>query len=157
LLTGIDKYCGEFSKVWRGVAVGRITGLLIYGYSQTMLYFFPKDRRKLYRANKDIARAIRNKESVDYNELARSVSEHVATTPSELHELVAGASMLSCDSVAESADGENEGVSVYSKVSAPTSCQPDVQVEKKELHSKLQAGIATLSLRLRKVLKMRGI
>lgn len=51
LVSGIDKWSGEYSRVFNGVCIGRMVGNLISSYSETAIHFYPSDSSILYRAN----------------------------------------------------------------------------------------------------------
>src|SRR5271157_3994970 len=51
LAAGVDKWCGAYSPVFRSVCIGRMVGNMIDNYSETLLHFYPSDKRILYKAN----------------------------------------------------------------------------------------------------------
>ena len=51
LVSGVDKWVGEYTRVFNGVCIGRMVGNMIDSYSETTLHFYPSDRSILYRAN----------------------------------------------------------------------------------------------------------
>src|SRR5581483_1403548 len=51
LAAGVDKWSGEYSPVFRSVCIGRMVGNMIDSYSETMLHFYPSDKRILYKAH----------------------------------------------------------------------------------------------------------
>jgi len=67
LLAAVDKFCLPFSRVFRAVIIGRITGNLISDFSETLTHFYPNDKRKIYRANKIIGKRVDSKDSIDYD------------------------------------------------------------------------------------------
>jgi len=70
LVAGIDKFVGEYSKVFRSVAIGYMTRDLMDNYSRTLIYFYPSDKQLLYRAN-----TIRNRMGIEEpKDLARAVT-----------------------------------------------------------------------------------
>jgi hypothetical protein len=60
LAAGIDKWCGKYSPVFRSVCIGRMVGNMIDSYSETMLHFYPSDKRILYKAH-----TIRGRKGID--------------------------------------------------------------------------------------------
>jgi hypothetical protein len=117
LCAGIDKYTGEFKKNFIGVCIGRIVGNLIDAYSETVMHFYPGDRRVLYRAN-----SIRGRQGIhDIAELTKAVNDSFAAdllegktapkpvTVTELSYLMSAASLISSDS-----NSGEEGFGVYS-------------------------------------------
>jgi len=51
LISGVDKYVGKYTKVWRSVCIGRMVGFMIEEYSKTFIRMYPTDKKILYRAN----------------------------------------------------------------------------------------------------------
>jgi len=51
LISGIDKWCGPYSKVFRSTCIGYMTGSMIEHYSKTQVHMYPSDKAMLYRAN----------------------------------------------------------------------------------------------------------
>lgn len=108
LVNAVDKFVLPYTPVFRSVIIGRIVGDLIENYSDTMLHFYPSDKRKIYRANK----AQRHQKEVDYDTLSDTVNSGVKldnpTTPDEIHHLVKASSHFSLDStVPEAHDDES--------------------------------------------------
>jgi hypothetical protein len=74
LAAGIDKWCGKYSPVFRSVCIGRMVGNMIDSYSETMLHFYPSDKRILYKAN-----SLRGREGIEeINELTGAVNSSFA-------------------------------------------------------------------------------
>jgi DNA-directed RNA polymerase specialized sigma subunit len=71
LISGVDKWVGDYSPVFRSVCIGRMAGNLIESYSETMLHFYPSDRHVLYRANSIAYR----QDIQDFNELAEAINK----------------------------------------------------------------------------------
>ena len=159
LCAGIDKYTGEFKKNFIGVCIGRIVGNLIDAYSETVMHFYPSDRRILYRAN-----SIRGRQGItDIEELTKAVNESFArdlaegktapkpVTVTDLYYLMSAASLISSDSNA----GE-EGFGVYSYT-------PDTGENAEELYTRKEevAQVSQFAQKLpilnRKVLRLKGI
>ncbi len=159
LAAGIDKYVGEYKKNYLGVAIGRIVGNLIDAYSETVMHFYPSDRRVLYRAN-----SIRGRQGIhDIEELTKAVNDSFArdlsegktapksVTVTELSYLLAAASLVSADSN----DGE-EGFGVYSFTPDDSENAEQILGRKQELS--FMAELARkLPLINQKVLKLKGI
>lgn len=156
LMSAVDKFVLPFSKVFRAVAIGRIVGNFIDCYSETLIHFYPSDKRRIYRANKLVGR---HAGGIDFEALAEGVNEGANpphhTTPSEIADLMAAASCVSTDSIPVS-DPDNVNGSVE-RFPAPSSCQPDVQVEYTEAVSAVQEAMEYLTIFERKLLKMKGI
>lgn len=159
LAAGIDKYCGEYKKNYLGVAIGRIVGNLIDAYSETVMHFYPSDRRVLYRAN-----SIRGRQGItDISELTKAVNDSFAAdllegktapkpvTVTELSYLMSAASIASADSNA----GE-EGFGVYSYTPDQSENAEDI-LGKKQVMSHMARLARKLPLINQKVLRLKGI
>jgi len=160
LMAAINKYSLSpegFTRVFRAVVIGRMTGNFIDEYSDTVLHFYPSDKRKIYRANKAIGRF--KGESVDYEKLATEVNRDVAvshtTSPNEIAELMSAASTVSADSRA--AAGEEIYGSLIDNFAAASTCQPDLQVEQAQAVSVTRQAIKKLTLFERKFLRLKGV
>lgn len=157
LMSGVDKFVPPFSKAFRSVAIGRMTGNFIENYSETPIHFFPVDKRKIYRANKLMGR---QPGVVDFEKLAEGVNRGVEpahrTTPSEIANLVAASSVVSSDTVVTD-DDENEPVRVADFFAAPATTQPDVICERQDSMRALAGAVITLTPFEQKLLKLKGL
>src|ERR1035437_8771336 len=159
LCAGIDKYTGEFKKNFVGVCIGRIVGNLIDAYSETVMHFYPSDRRVLYRAN-----SIRGRQGItDISELTAAVNSSFAAdllegktapkpvTVTELAYLMSAASLVSSDS-----NMGEEGFGVYSYTPDQAESAEDVLGRKQQVSQ--MAGLARrLPILNQKVLRLKGI
>jgi DNA-directed RNA polymerase specialized sigma subunit len=165
LMSAVDKFVLPYSKVFRSVAIGRIVGNFIESYSETLVHFYPQDKRKIYRANKGISRLSPERgDSIDYTKLAeevnRDVDDNQRTNPNELSHLVAAASHVSTDapSPEEVATGiSNIGGSSVDKYAAEETCQPDHQYETAELRTVARVAYGELGVMEQKLLRLKGI
>lgn len=160
LMSGIDKFVPPYSKAFRSVAIGRMTGNFIEHYSETAIHFYPVDKRKIYRANKLVGRAI--DQFLDFDVLSSKVNEGVEeeahrTTPAEIADLLAAASIVSTDAVVVGGGEEEDAPRVADRFAAPAECQPDVQVEKAEALHSLAEALPCLTIFERKLLRLRGV
>lgn len=160
LAAGIDKYCGEYTPVFRSVCIGRMVGNMIDSYSETTLHFYPSDKRILYKAN-----SIRARQGIeDIEELANAVNESFKQdakegksipkgkiTASELSSLMNAASTVSADATVN-----DEGYGVYHYTMDPTQGIEEAYIEK-ESTDKMLALAKSLPMLHRKVLKLKGI
>lgn len=159
LCAGIDKYTGPFKKNFIGVCIGRIVGNLIDAYSETVMHFYPSDRRVLYRAN-----SIRGRQGIhDIEELTSAVNASFVSdlaegktapksvTVTELSYLMSAASLISADSN----DGE-EGFGVYN-YTPDNSENAEQLLEKKQQVSKMSRLARKLPLINQKILRLKGI
>lgn len=156
LMAAVDKFCLPFSPVFPAVAIGRITGNFIEQYSETAIHFYPKDKRRLYRANKIIGST---GDGVDFERLAKQVNESVdsghKTNPAELSGLISAASTVSSDTPVDFNDTESQ--TLVSRFVAPDSCRPDVQVEEGEAMNEMSKATSVLVLLEKKVLALKGV
>jgi RNA polymerase sigma factor (sigma-70 family) len=169
LLAAIDKFCLPFSRVFRSVCIGRITGDFIEGYNQTSLHFYPQDKRKIYKAAKLRARQTG---PIDFEELADRINAEQAevngetpggevrvpihTDASEISRLLMATALVSAD--AKPRNGQDEDMpSIVESVASDESLRPDVRVEASEAHNVLQAAISELPMKQQKLFRMRGI
>jgi len=159
LAAGIDKYTGSYKKNYLGVAIGRIVGNLIDAYSETVMHFYPSDRRVLYRAN-----SIRGRQGItDIEELTKAVNDSFVkdlaegrtapkpVTSSDLWYLMSAASLISSDSN----DGE-EGFGVYSYTPDKTENAEEV-LSKKQQTEQISEISRSMPLIMQKILKLKGI
>jgi DNA-directed RNA polymerase specialized sigma subunit len=159
LAAGIDKYVGEYKKNYLGVAIGRIVGNLIDAYSETVLHFYPSDRRILYRAN-----SIRGRQGInDIPELCKAVNDTFAqdlkdgkTAPPRINEsdlsyLMSAASLISSDSNV----GE-DGFGIYD-YTADNKENAEVILGRKQQVREMVSLAQKLPIINRKILRLKGI
>ena len=131
LAAGVDKWCGKYSPVFRAVCIGRMVGNMIDSYSETMLHFYPSDKRVLYKAH-----SIRGRKGIDeLDELARAINSSFEQDEkdgksipkdkvigSQLSYLMSAASTISADAMVGTGNSdENEGnYSIYDYTLDPT-------------------------------------
>lgn len=160
LAAGIDKWCGTYSPVFRSVCIGRMVGNMIDNYSETLLHFYPSDKRILYKANSirgrrgieemgNLADAVNNAFEEDAKE-GKSIPKNKVKV-GELSELMCAASTVSADSTVN-----DEGYGVYSYTQ-----DPNVDIEKhfiqKEETSRMLMFASKLPILHRKILRLKGI
>lgn len=175
LMSAIDKYelpdrnkfktetafMAEFRR-FRPMMVQRIVGQLIESYSETMIHFFPKDKRKLYRANKFLARnpnssseAVAAATNVDGK--GNTVDKNNTTHASEIYHLVLAGSALQPDLNPGSEDPRDH-TSGFEQLPDMMHFQPDEVVERQQLYSKLHDAFdSDLSIFEKKLLALKGI
>jgi len=174
MMSGVDKYSPGKSgtvdaKVFRSTIIGRISGNHIEEYSETLIHFFPVDKRKIYRANKLIRHFAG---AVDHEKLAEQVNEGPAkkkgvegtevedeivshkTTASEIADLMAAASTVSADS---SLPTDPDAPEPVTRFAAPESTRPDVQVENRAALVLMSQAEAELTLFEKKLLRLKGL
>jgi DNA-directed RNA polymerase specialized sigma subunit len=172
MMSGVDKYSpgprGRVSpKVFRSTMIGRMVGNFIEEYSDTLVHFYPVDKRKIYRANK----LIRNfTNGVDYEKLAQQVNAGIKkekakrkaegeetthqTTASEISDLMAAASTVSADS---SLPTDPDAPVPITRFAAPESVRPDVQVESRNAMALMKKAGMSLTLWETKLLRLKGV
>lgn len=170
LVAGVDKWCGPYSPVFRSVCIGRMVGNLIDSYSETMLHFYPSDKRILYKAH-----TIRGRKGIDdINELTNAVNQSFKddeldgksvpkneVTVSELNALMFAASTVSADAVFEDANESQQGsgqsgYGVYSYTPDETQDTESSYIER-ETAAQMLSLASGLPMLHRKVLKLKGI
>lgn len=170
LAAGIDKYCGTYSPVFRSVCIGRMVGNLIDDYSETVLHFYPSDKRILYKAHtirarqgidniEELTAAVNQSFEEDANNKAKEdpgakPAAKIKVTVSELSDLMSAASMVSADqTVSVTEDGE---IGVYDYTADETQDIEGLYMER-ETTAQMLALAAKLPLMHRKILKLKGI
>jgi DNA-directed RNA polymerase specialized sigma subunit len=162
LMSGIDKFCLPYSQAFRHTVIGRMIGNLIEQYSETLVHFYPVDKRKIYRANKLV-----NKfgENPDWEKLAEEVNRDVEpahrTNAIEIADLMAASSTVSSDSPMQGgngSEGDEEGAALpLETFQADESTHPDVRVETHEALMVMSRAIPELPLLEQKLLRMKGV
>lgn len=163
LAAGIDKWCGPYTPVFRSVCIGRMVGNLIDSYSETMLHFYPSDKRVLYKAH-----TIRGRKGIDeINALTAAVNQSFKddekegksipkneVTVSELSYLMSAASTVSADQTVSVNDEGAFGVYDYT---ADETQDIEAAYMERETTAQMLALAANLPLLHRKVLRLKGI
>jgi DNA-directed RNA polymerase specialized sigma subunit len=156
LLSAVDKFVPPFSPAFRSTAIGRMTGNLISSYSETLIHFWPTDKRKIYRANKVVGK---HGKGVDPSVMVSSVNEGVvgslSTSPAEIADLLAAASTISSDlPIGEDGNADVAIMSAIDRYAAPESSQPDVAFEKREALEVVMNASEELPLKYKKLLAL---
>lgn len=162
LIAAIDKFVPPYNDSFGGVLYGRITGDLVEGNSETLVHFYPSDKRKIYTANKLV------KEGRTFEEIAHHINSEAAkdstsyrgpvTDANEIQQLHVAAYTVSGDSPGESDDsiiGTDE--SPIHRFEADETWRPDVRFEQTQLMAELNKSILELSVFERKLLALKGI
>lgn len=163
LAAGIDKWCGAYTPIFRSVCIGRMVGYMIDSYSETMLHFYPSDKRILYKAN-----SIRGRRGIDeVGELTKAVNESFKqdalegkSVPKndvkvgELSELMNAASMLSADATISS-DGE-KNFTIYDFTPDSEQDTESAYIQK-ESTARMLMFAAKLPLLHKKILRLKGV
>lgn len=160
LAAGVDKWCGPYSTVFRSVCIGRMVGNLIDAYSETMLHFYPSDKRILYKAH-----TLRGRKGIDdVRELTKAVKDSFAVDAlegksipktnidvGELASLMSAASTVSSDS-----NLTEEGFGVYHFTADATQDIEGAHLERESTERMFEL-IKRLPLLNRKILRLKGI
>jgi DNA-directed RNA polymerase specialized sigma subunit len=160
LAAGVDKWCGKYSPVFRSVCIGRMVGNLIDSYSETMLHFYPSDKRVLYKAHtirgrkgidevKELTKAVNKSFKEDAKE-GKSIPKNEINV-GELNSLMNAASTVSADSTVN-----EEGYGIYHFTT-----DPDQDIEGTFIEKESMACMISLIQELpplhKKVLALKGI
>ena len=160
LVSGVDKFVGPYTPVFRAVCIGRMVGNMIDDYSKTLLYFSPSDRKFLYRANSLKAR---NKIE-DVDELAEAVNESMLEefedkkgrapqiSASDLRLLVGAASHVSADGISE-----DVGTDRFFSDTMDREESPEEILIKTDARAKIADAIKRLPLIEQKLLALKGV
>lgn len=162
LCTGIDKWSGAYSPVFRSVCIGRMTANLIDAYSQTSVHFVPDDAKILYRAN---SIRFRNQiENIDIlaEEINKTLEEDEKDgkkakkiTGDELRRLLHAASPISATPLPEDDDGES--VSGVIEMTPHNEISQEDSVSNLEILNKSFLEIKKMNLITIKLLKLKGV
>jgi DNA-directed RNA polymerase specialized sigma subunit len=166
LVSGVDKWVGEYSRVFNSVCIGRMTGNMIDSYSETMIHFYPSDSSILYRANSlrfkydiqdlhQLAEAI-NASYLEDEKNGVKVPKHKITADQLAH-LLNAASPVALDSSPD--DGE-DGETFYTLLdNTPDQIieSPEEALVKRDLVSKMVDAARKLPIIQRKVLRLKGV
>jgi DNA-directed RNA polymerase specialized sigma subunit len=166
LVSGVDKWVGEYTKVFNGVCIGRMTGNMIDSYSETTLHFYPSDRSILYRANsirfkkdlkdmEQLASAINISYEEDAKNGVRVPKEKI--TPEQLGRLLSAASPVSIDIPQSEQDTPSDQKNLLDFYVSETIESPEEVMIKEDLVSKMVNATSKLSIIEQKVLKLKGI
>lgn len=160
LATGVDKWSAKsYSFSFRPMLIGRITGPTIEQYSQTVLHFFPNDKKIIYRANsirgrrgiKDIVELTEAVNKSFEEDTAKGMGVPPVVTVSQLSELMQASSTVSADTVVN-----DEGVPVYGYTADSKPNAEDRYIEEEEKNS-VYILVSRLPLLHQKVLRLKGL
>lgn len=160
LAAGVDKWVGKYSPVFRSVCIGRMVGNMIDSYSETVLHFYPSDKRILYKAN-----SIRGRQGIDdIVELTKAVNESFKQDEkegksipkhdiqvSELSALMSAASTVSADATVN-----DEGFGVYHFTADDAPSMEETLIAAEETNNMISHA-RQLPLLHQKVLRLRGV
>jgi DNA-directed RNA polymerase specialized sigma subunit len=162
LASGVDKWCGPYTKIFRSVCIGRMKGNMIDLYSETTIHFYPTEKRILYKAN-----TIRFREGADtLAELAEAINKSFEEDEKEgkkgskarvteglLSNLLNAASTFSADSKPDSAEGEEQSILDL----APDDSNFEDDMIRNDALAKARQVAEGMDLVTRKILIMKGL
>ncbi len=179
LLSAADKFVGPTAKKFKDPAVlrqewrrfrpmacQRIVGNCIESYSETMVHFYPKDKRKLYRANKYLGK--NSGAAPDFDKVVtavnrdakgRMIPSSARTNSAEISNLLSAASNLG-PTDSSTINPNNKGdieENPLDRYASNVEAQPDNQFEKVESTHRMQQAIQQLTLFQQKMLRLKGI
>lgn len=167
LMSAIDKYVLPFSSTFRSTIVQWCVGNFIEANSSTLVHFYPKDKKKLYHANKHVKRlSVDDSDDERHHKLAEKINSGVKashrTNAEEIAQLMAAASVVSADAEPPGNEERSRGGSGavgshLDRASTDPEHQPDNRYQDHEAHSRLHEAIQLLTPWERKVLRLRGV
>lgn len=154
LITGVDKWSGKYSKVFRSVCIGGMVGNLIEMASQTDIHFYPSDKKILYKIN-----IIRFREGVvDPKNIAIRLNKDPALKGRDFTEqsvtyLINASNIFSADL---SYDDDDDECNIFKNAVAENADPEELSIDC-DTHKLMIHGLKSLPLQERKVLKMKGV
>lgn len=160
LAAGVDKWNGPYSPVFRSVCIGRMVGNMIDSYSETMLHFYPSDKRILYKAHtlrsrkgiddvKELTEAVKTAFKEDAKE-GKSIPKNKIDV-GELSSLMQAASIVSADATVN-----DEGFGVYS-FTMDEKQDLEKDLIEKEATDKMLSLAKDLPVLYKKILRLKGL
>lgn len=179
LLEGIDKYVGKYHRRFRAVLIGRMLGNLIEANSETLIHFYPPDKKRIYRARKIIGQMAvvddHGTPELDLYEVCSRLNkfekiknidrkengkiEDRLTTPGELYNLLAATTIIPSSQQIrqhESVSRDRE-LSTIDDFIGTNDTRPDFLLEKSEAENMVSKAIGSLGILERKIIKMKGV
>ena len=149
-LVAVDKFVPPYTTVFRSVAIGRMTLLMLTDHNATMVKFSPTEQRILYRAkNAKYKAGLSNPDAIlDYVK-----ESYPNTTPEQLARIEAASGVASLD--AQSVDDSGASGSSFIDYMADDTVDifDDVAIDESSI--KLALAFSGLSLIEQKVLKLK--
>ena len=162
LIAGIDKYVGEYSRVWRSVCIGRMVGFMIEEYSKTFLRMYPDDKKILYRANalkyrmgiktiEELTKAVNESFEKDKEE-GRKIPK-LPITEVHIRTLLNGSSHVSADNMLT--DDETSSNSMYDITAGSDNVEENVA--NADVMKQVMSASKDLKVIERKIIKLKGV
>ncbi len=157
LISAVDKFVPPYRTVFRSVAIGRMVGNMVEASSETMLHFYPSDKRELYRANmlKHRQKIEKVEDMVEEMNRDRGKDEKKINA-GDLHNIMRGASHVSMDYAPVDTGSELELITIHSKVADDKPTQ-EQEYERKDSLNKIKDIFRTcLTIIQRKIFALKG-
>jgi DNA-directed RNA polymerase specialized sigma subunit len=168
LASGVDKWVGPYTRIFRSVCIGRMKGNLVDLYSETTLHFYPTDKRILYKANtikfrqgttdmKELAEAINKSFAEDEKAGKKGSKERV--TESQIANLLSAASTFSSDSKAEDDESSSSGSGNENSIldMTPDTVDAEEALMNHDILNKARILAKNMDILTRKILIMKGL
>jgi DNA-directed RNA polymerase specialized sigma subunit len=170
LVSGIDKFVGDYTRVWCSVCIGRMVGNMIEEYSKTFLRLYPTDKKILYRAN-----ALKYRLKIETTiELTKEVNKSfekdkkegkgipkLPITEDHIRTLMNGTGYVSVDSkVVNNGDyrdyGDDDGIGIYDYTPDPEQ-NVEEMVIKSDIMEKVISASEELDIIEKKIIRLKGV
>lgn len=162
LITGIDKFVGEYSRKLIGVSIGRMVGFMIKENSKTFLKMYPSDHKILYRAS-----SLRNRLKItDTDVLVKAVimsfqedKRNGRAVPSKkitVQYLNSLFNAMHSSNVLHSENGREDSVNLYD-ITPSNDMEVEDRIEQMDNYSKMSDAIKQVSIIERKIIRLRGV
>jgi DNA-directed RNA polymerase specialized sigma subunit len=164
LIAAVDKFCGPYSKVFRAVAVGRMLGNAIEANSETSFHFYPREKKRIYRARKLIGQLNDGSGHVDLDAVLAALNrketeeEDELTTATELAHLISASQVVFASALPLPDEEEEHHISPieqFADEDGPT--RPDFMYEDADLRHRVANAIKGLSIFDQKLVRMKGV
>lgn len=155
LCTGTDKWVGPFTPVFRSVCIGRMKSNIMDIYNQTVLHYYPSDKKIIYKAN-----LLKNRERIEDMEiLLVEINKYLLQSGDkrvlELHELedlLNGASVCGI----ESSQSDEDGANIYDTY-IDESSDIELKAQKTETVKQVLLACESLDIIEKKILRLKGV
>jgi len=151
-LVAVDKFVPPYTTVFRSVAIGRMTLMMLTDHNATMVKFSPTEQRILYRAKNAQYKA----GLTDPQEILNYVKEsYPNTTPEQLARIEAASGVASLDETIPGWDDNGSYASYVENTPDEEGLDAFDRVETSDASSKLAVAFCGLSLLEQKALKLK--
>lgn len=157
LISAVDKFVPPYRTVFRSVAIGRMVGNMVEASSETLLHFYPSDKRELYKAN--LLRHRRKIEKIEdiVREMNKEREDKDKITSGRLYNIIRGASHVSMDAAPVSKkDDDLELITVHSRIADDTPNQEEMYEQIDTVNKIKDIFDISLSLIQKKIFILKG-